>query len=185
MAGVCWIITTMWFIRLQPHYYGTIGYYCCLRYKRNNDIGYCLDCRNWIWLYLGLDLTIGLSCMTEQCLVSKPSVWFWDLIWMWSDCVLDPRYLASIYAGILDLAICIWYLATCTWQWFLVLSWSSSFTWLHLYILLRYLVLFLHSSFQSILYSPASSPSILPSSSLIPCLSVLVFDKSSLVMLSS
>ena len=24
------------------------GYYCCLRYERNNDMGYCLDCRNWI-----------------------------------------------------------------------------------------------------------------------------------------
>ena len=89
-------------------------------------MGYCLDCRNWIWLYLGLDLTIGLSCKTEQCLVSKPSVWFWDLIWMWSDCVLNSRYLASIHTGILDLATCIWYLATGTWQCFLVLSWSSS-----------------------------------------------------------
>ena len=48
------------------------GYCCWLRYERNNDMGYCLDCRNWILLYLCLDLTIGLSCKTERCLVSKP-----------------------------------------------------------------------------------------------------------------
>ena len=42
------------------------------------------------------------SCKTEQCLVSKPSVWLWNMIWMWFDCVLDFRFLvfsSYLYSG--------------------------------------------------------------------------------------
>ena len=90
-------------------------------------MGYWLDCRNWIGIYLGWYLAIGsLVARLNDAWWAKPSVCFWDMIWMWFDCVLDFRFLVSVYACTLVLATCIWYLAICIWQWFLVLSWSIS-----------------------------------------------------------
>ena len=28
------------------------GYYCCLRYEIYNNMGYCLDCLDWIVVYI-------------------------------------------------------------------------------------------------------------------------------------
>ena len=116
----------------------------------------------------------------------KPSVWFWDMVWMWFDCVLDFRFLVSVHACTLVLAICMWYLATCIWQ---LVSCIVLINWFNLGILLRCLapVSYGISTFQLSsqycifqlqvqLYFHFQLDFLLP---------VLVFDKSSPDMLSS
>ena len=81
---------------------------------------------------------------------------------MWFDCVLDFRFLVSVHACTLVLATCVMmsgnlYLAMVS-----CVVLINQFTWFNLGILLRCMVLFLHSSFHSMLYFPASSPSMLP-----------------------
>ena len=82
-----------------------------------------------VYNYLGCNwcLAIGslVARLNDACW-AKPSVCVWDMIWMWFDCVLDFRFLASVHACIFDLATCIWYLATCILTMVSVSSWSFS-----------------------------------------------------------
>ena len=146
-------------------------------------MGYCLCSRNWIvYIWTGI-WQLDSSCKTEQCLVSKPSVWLWDMIWMWFNCVLDFRFLVSVHAWTLVLTICMWYLATCIWQLVSCIVLINQFTWFNLGILLRYMALF---------YIPASSQyyifqlqvQLYFHFQLDFLLPVLVYDKSSPDMLS-